>query len=152
MNLRGGIEKNNFIMVGDTVIVSNLEHRPLMRVIDLQVNPDGTESATCIYFDSGFKTCMPKLPTFVLERIKVDKVSTSSGLYSFTNQGINLAEIMTPTLKGNLASQKKIEAIKEVRAITGFGLKEAKDYVEAIPDIIILQLQKEISGMIYTSQ
>lgn len=29
------------------------------------------------------------------------------------------------------ASRKKIEAIKEVRAVTGWGLKEAKDLVEA---------------------
>ena len=31
------------------------------------------------------------------------------------------------------AGDKKINVIKEVRAITGFGLKEAKDLVEAAP-------------------
>ena len=31
------------------------------------------------------------------------------------------------------AGEKKIEVIKEVRAITGLGLKEAKDLVEAAP-------------------
>jgi large subunit ribosomal protein L7/L12 len=31
------------------------------------------------------------------------------------------------------AGDKKIEVIKEVRAITGLGLKEAKDLVEAAP-------------------
>jgi large subunit ribosomal protein L7/L12 len=31
------------------------------------------------------------------------------------------------------AGEKKIEAIKEVRAITGLGLKEAKDLVEGAP-------------------
>jgi len=31
------------------------------------------------------------------------------------------------------AGQKKIEVIKEVRAITGLGLKEAKDLVEGAP-------------------
>ena len=31
------------------------------------------------------------------------------------------------------AGDKKIEAIKEVRAITGLGLKEAKDLVEGAP-------------------
>ena len=31
---------------------------------------------------------------------------------------------------------KKIEVIKEVRAITGFGLKEAKDLVEAAPKAV----------------
>ena len=36
------------------------------------------------------------------------------------------------------AGDKKINVIKEVRAITGLGLKEAKDLVEAVP--------KEIKG------
>jgi|SRR6185312_5366596 large subunit ribosomal protein L7/L12 len=31
------------------------------------------------------------------------------------------------------AGEKKIEVIKEVRALTGLGLKEAKDLVEAAP-------------------
>ena len=31
------------------------------------------------------------------------------------------------------SGDKKIEVIKEVRAITGLGLKEAKDLVEAVP-------------------
>jgi large subunit ribosomal protein L7/L12 len=31
------------------------------------------------------------------------------------------------------AGEKKIEVIKEVRAITGLGLKEAKDLVEGVP-------------------
>ena len=31
------------------------------------------------------------------------------------------------------AGDKKIEVIKEVRALTGLGLKEAKDLVEAVP-------------------
>ena len=34
------------------------------------------------------------------------------------------------------AGDKKIEVIKEVRAITGLGLKEAKDLVEAAPKAI----------------
>ncbi len=37
----------------------------------------------------------------------------------------------TVTLKA--AGDKKIEVIKEVRAITGLGLKEAKDLVEGAP-------------------
>ena len=32
--------------------------------------------------------------------------------------------------------EKKINVIKEVRAITGLGLKEAKDLVEAVPSAI----------------
>lgn len=34
------------------------------------------------------------------------------------------------------AGEKKIEVIKEVRAITGLGLKEAKDLVEAAPKVV----------------
>jgi large subunit ribosomal protein L7/L12 len=34
------------------------------------------------------------------------------------------------------AGDKKIEVIKEVRAITGLGLKEAKDLVEAAPKAV----------------
>jgi len=34
------------------------------------------------------------------------------------------------------AGDKKIEVIKEVRAITGLGLKEAKDLVEAAPKMV----------------
>ena len=35
-----------------------------------------------------------------------------------------------------VAGDKKIEVIKEVRAITGLGLKEAKDLVEAAPKAV----------------
>jgi len=34
------------------------------------------------------------------------------------------------------AGDKKIEVIKEVRAITGLGLKEAKDLVEGAPSLV----------------
>ena len=34
------------------------------------------------------------------------------------------------------AGEKKVEVIKAVRAITGLGLKEAKDMVEAVPSTI----------------
>ncbi|MBN2873681.1 MAG: 50S ribosomal protein L7/L12 [Spirochaetales bacterium] len=37
----------------------------------------------------------------------------------------------TVILKGNVPADKKISIIKEVRTITGLGLKEAKDLVEA---------------------
>jgi len=40
------------------------------------------------------------------------------------------------------AGDKKIEVIKEVRAITGLGLKEAKDLVEAAPKAVKESLNK----------
>ena len=41
------------------------------------------------------------------------------------------------------ASEKKIEVIKEVRAITGLGLKEAKDLVEGAPKAVKESVNKE---------
>jgi len=41
------------------------------------------------------------------------------------------------------AGDKKIQVIKEVRAITGLGLKEAKDLVEAAPKPIKEGVSKE---------
>ena len=39
--------------------------------------------------------------------------------------------------------EKKINVIKEVRAITGLGLKEAKDLVEAVPKTVKESVSKE---------
>lgn len=39
--------------------------------------------------------------------------------------------------------EKKINVIKEVRAITGLGLKEAKDLVEAAPKLVKEGVSKE---------
>jgi len=41
------------------------------------------------------------------------------------------------------AGDKKIEVIKEVRALTGLGLKEAKDLVEAAPKAVKEGVNKE---------
>ena len=41
------------------------------------------------------------------------------------------------------AGDKKIEVIKEVRALTGLGLKEAKDLVEGAPKTVKAGLQKD---------
>jgi large subunit ribosomal protein L7/L12 len=41
------------------------------------------------------------------------------------------------------AGEKKIEVIKEVRALTGLGLKEAKDLVEAAPKPVKEGVNKE---------
>jgi len=43
---------------------------------------------------------------------------------------------------------KKIEVIKEVRAITGLGLKEAKDLVEAAPTALKESVSKEEAAKI----
>ena len=41
------------------------------------------------------------------------------------------------------AGEKKINVIKEVRAITGLGLKEAKDLVEGVPSKVKEGISKE---------
>ena len=41
------------------------------------------------------------------------------------------------------AGEKKIEVIKEVRALTGLGLKEAKDLVEGAPKAVKEGVNKE---------
>ena len=46
------------------------------------------------------------------------------------------------------AGEKKIEVIKEVRAITGLGLKEAKDLVEGAPKPVKESINKDEAAKI----
>src|ERR1700683_4903217 len=46
------------------------------------------------------------------------------------------------------AGEKKIEVIKEVRAITGLGLKEAKDLVEGAPKPVKEGVNKDEAGKV----
>jgi len=46
------------------------------------------------------------------------------------------------------AGEKKIEVIKEVRAITGLGLKEAKDLVEGAPKTVKEAVSKDEAAKI----
>src|ERR1700687_2257706 len=46
------------------------------------------------------------------------------------------------------AGDKKIEVIKEVRALTGLGLKEAKDLGEGAPETVKEGVNKEEAGKI----
>ena len=48
----------------------------------------------------------------------------------------------TVTLKG-VAGEKRINVIKEVRAITGLGLKEAKDFTETAPKVVKESVSKD---------
>ncbi len=58
-------------------------------------------------------------------------VAVASGPASGPAAAVEEQTEFTVVLAG--AGDKKIEVIKEVRAITGLGLKEAKDLVEAAP-------------------
>ena len=50
-----------------------------------------------------------------------------------------------------VVGDKKIEVIKEVRALTGLGLKEAKDLVEAAPKAVKEGVNKEEADKIKTT-
>lgn len=54
----------------------------------------------------------------------------------------------TVTLKGLSADDKKISVIKEVRTVTGLGLKEAKDLVEGAPKTLKENVSKEDAAKI----
>ena len=41
------------------------------------------------------------------------------------------------------AGEKKIQVIKEVRALTSLGLKEAKDLVDGAPNTVLEKVNKE---------
>jgi large subunit ribosomal protein L7/L12 len=49
------------------------------------------------------------------------------------------------------AGEKKIEVIKEVRALTGLGLKEAKDLVEGAPKPVKEGVNKDEANKIKTT-
>ncbi len=44
------------------------------------------------------------------------------------------------------AGDKKIQVIKEVRALTSLGLKEAKDLVEAAPKVVVEKVTKDAAA------
>jgi large subunit ribosomal protein L7/L12 len=54
----------------------------------------------------------------------------------------------TVTLKGLSADDKKIAVIKEVRTVTGLGLKEAKDLVEGAPKTLKENVSKDDAAKI----
>lgn len=57
----------------------------------------------------------------------------------------------TVTLKSIVAADKKISVIKEVRTVTGLGLKEAKDLVEGAPKVLKENVSKEDANKIKDS-
>ena len=57
----------------------------------------------------------------------------------------------TVTLKGLSADDKKISVIKEVRTVTGLGLKEAKDLVEGAPKTLKENVSKDEANKIKES-
>jgi large subunit ribosomal protein L7/L12 len=58
--------------------------------------------------------------------------------------------LLPPTLK-SFEESKKIAVIKEVRAVTGLGLKEAKDLVEGAPKALKEGVSKDEANKIKES-
>ena len=57
--------------------------------------------------------------------------------------GVSAAPVMVAGGAGAGGADKKINVIKVVRALTGLGLKEAKDATEATPSVLKEGLNKE---------
>lgn len=45
----------------------------------------------------------------------------------------------------SVPADKKIALLKVVRALTGLGLKEAKDFVESVPKVVQAELDKDVA-------
>jgi uncharacterized protein YodC (DUF2158 family) len=137
MNLRGGLEskKKKDIKVGDIVYLKGLQHRPLMYVTLI----DPLEGkAQCKWFTTSYEC---QTMRFELDSLEMQEEPTSKELkYNFTFNGIILDEMMDYDFASHLVGGSKIEAIKLVRHRSGAGLKEAKDFVEAIPEVIKTQI------------
>ena len=75
------------------------------------------------------------LPEFIGLTIAVHNGRQHVPVYINENMvGHKLGEFAhTRTFKGHAAGDKKVEVIKVVRAVTGLGLKEAKDLVDGAP-------------------
>ena len=70
-------------------------------------------------------------------------VAAAPGGASDGGGGSDEPEFVTVTLTSFGA--KKINVIKEVRAITGLGLKEAKDLVEGVPKPVNEDISKDVA-------
>ena len=79
---------------------------------------------------------LDRLGEFDLARRKTDPADRRSILVQKTPKGSAFLRDIKSIMTKAAAGDKKIEVIKEVRAITGLGLKEAKDLVEGAPKAV----------------
>ncbi len=100
----------------------------------------------------------------ILEQIKALTVDETSALVKQIEATFNvdsstpkLIQIDKPDLDENqsqiqtefdvllvsVPADKKIALLKEIRTITGLGLKEAKDFVDSLPQVVQTQLNQE---------
>ena len=107
----------------DIVRVSGLQSLQ-MKVLGIK-----EESTTCYWFDHTNNICVFRFPTTSLEITTDDKVFS---YYSTTGKTININKQNSnfDSFKTAILENSKIRAIKQLRNMTGLGLKEAKDDVE----------------------
>ena len=75
-----------------------------------------------------------------------DKFGVSAASFAGASAGAAVAPVVEEqtefTVMLNAAGDKKVEVIKVVRAVTGLGLKEAKDLVDSAPKAVKESISK----------
>lgn len=148
LNLRRHNE--NKLKIYDICIVDGLDHSPKMMVEHIAEadDPDNKEkkipSASCIWFVNNelqrqvFKIdCLKKY-------VKEEKAVNNSNLPDSIMNGCSLNTLAKDHLdfRNYMFEERKIDAIKVAREITGMGLKEAKDFVESVTPTMLSNWQK----------
>jgi ribosomal protein L7/L12 len=78
----------------------------------------------------GLSTYITNVPDLIAAADWVVRNSPEASMDYNTHEGRVTAALSTPSVMEWVRSDKKIHAIKELRAATGCGLKEAKEAVE----------------------
>lgn len=79
-----------------------------------------------------YRTCRDIMEILTLDQVSRDTLKKLQGSYSGLFQGHNV----TTAVVGFLKADQLINAIKQFRSESGLGLKEAKDWVEALREEI----------------
>jgi ribosomal protein L7/L12 len=82
------------------------------------------------------KDLVEAAPTAVIARARKGEAELIKNTFEYIGAKVQLKKVSKFTVMLAASGPQKIEVIKEVRALTGLGLKEAKDLVEAAPTAI----------------
>lgn len=136
MNFRSGVDSpSKEISFGDTVVLRDIDSPEML--VTWVGKEDKKGKIRAIWFD---KNNAPQGEFFHTDLIKVipKKEEKPKKLEDKVFGGISLNSIIemdkdqfNDTLD-NILQNRKIQAIKTVRAMSGTGLKEAKDFVEGV--------------------
>ena len=117
--------------IGDLVTIRKIAG-PAMLVIGV----DDQAMVNVVWFDKNNTYCMSAINAAFLEirnerEIPENKIPSLGSLH-----GQRLGQILQiPRVKQYMLDRQHIQAIKEIRAATGLGLKEAKDIVDQLRDL-----------------